>query len=192
MEERPRIRSVEDVDDEVECPAEAVVEIDEQRPAHGLVREAFEEFVFEGVGERAVPDVVQQRGGEGGGVFFGRDRRPFFREACQGVLHERHSAQGMREAGVFAAGEDQVADAELTDPPQTLYLGRLDQVEQECLRHRNESVDRIGEEFERTIQRDVTDEFEASYLAAEIPPCQPERRDGRRCRSCDEGAPVLC
>ncbi len=105
---------------------------------HGLAQE-----VLEGVGERAVADVVKQR------------RRPDFTRPAPGRGHVRVSpprlqdtgqdaagqvfhAEGMDEPAVLGAGKHEVSEAELSDSPQPLHLGCFQQIENHLVRGRNE------------------------------------------------------
>src|SRR5690606_35031932 len=71
------------------------------------------------------------------------------------LLHQRHRAEGVLEPGVDGAGEDEEAEAELADPPEALERRRLDEVEDEPLRHADEAVDGVAEELEAARQGEV-------------------------------------
>ncbi len=115
---------------------------------HGLAtgRARRHQLFLERVRERPVADVVQQRRGERAGHLVRRHHGARLAEHVERVVHERHRAQAVLEAGVDGAGEDQEAQAELPDPPQALHLGRVHKGHQQAFRDADESVDGIAEE----------------------------------------------
>ncbi len=153
VEEGAVVRVVEHGEGQVERTVHALVEVGQEDPAHVLVRKVLDELVFEGVGEGAVPHVVQQGHGQGGGLLLRAHGRALLGQVGEGVLHEGHRPQCMVEAGVLGARKDEVPDAELTDPAQPLDLRRLDEVHDHVLRHRDEPVHRVREELKALVGR---------------------------------------
>ncbi len=89
--------------------------------------------VLEQVRERAVPEVVQERRGEGLARAFGGDSLRLRQRAVdraqpreQELHHERRS-DGVREARVLGPRKCERGHPELPDPPQPLQLGRVDE-----------------------------------------------------------------
>ncbi|WP_434421207.1 hypothetical protein [Nannocystis pusilla] len=112
------------------------VEQDPRGP-HLVARRA-RQHRLEGVAERPVPEVVQQRGREGdvGPVIVDAIvRRELLREGADAIevaLHDVHGADGVGEARVLAAGEGERSEAERADPSQPLNLGAVEQPRDEA------------------------------------------------------------
>ena len=111
--------------------------------------------VLEEVRERAVADVVEERGGEGVARALGRDLLPEREvavdraEAREEQLHHERGADGVREARVLGAGEGERRHAELADAAQALHLGRVDEARDDALLlrlERDEAVHRVAQD----------------------------------------------
>ena len=88
------------------------------------------ENAFDQVRERAVTDVVQQRGGQYGGAFFFAD--VIFRlKLIKNTMGQMKRAEAVGKARMLRALVSKKADAELTDAAQALKLGRIDQTDEQ-------------------------------------------------------------
>jgi hypothetical protein len=139
------------------------VSLGEEADGHGFVVEALLELakdVLDRVGEGAVAQVVEQRGEDGVLAHLDRDLDPGI--ALDGVDHLRcgpRDPDGVREAGVLGAREDQVRDAVLSDVPQPLEGGNVDELANQC----SESIqgpldvtmDRVTEDLRPSSERVV-------------------------------------
>jgi hypothetical protein len=79
-------------------------------------------------------------------------------QACQQSTHDVGGAEGVRKSRVLGAGEREGSDAELTNAPQSLHLGRLEEPLDDAIFggvESDESVDRVAENHVGASNQDV-------------------------------------
>ena len=145
VKKRPGIRALEHLNGQIELASELLVQPLHQKQGQLLVRHVLENSGFEGVGEGAVADVVQQDGGQRGLAFGRRNRHALVLERAQGQRHEVHGPQRVVEARVQRPRVHKTREAELLDAPQPLEIRVFDEVKQELRRDGNETVNRVVE-----------------------------------------------
>ncbi len=104
--------------------------------------------VFQGMRKWPVANVVKEDGNLYRFGFARGDGMTLALQYGDGPLHQMHGAQGMVEAGVVGPWIHQGTQAQLTNTAQSLEVGMLNEVKNSFCRNRNETVDRIVEEFE--------------------------------------------
>jgi hypothetical protein len=105
---------------------------------------------LEDVAERAVAEIVKQRGGGRVKGEFGIDG-VHAREAVDDAPRQMTRADRVREAAVLGALKGVMREPELADAAETLHLGRIDQADEESILRRvlvelDQAVEGIAEE----------------------------------------------
>ncbi len=84
------------------------------------------QLVFQGMGKRAMANIVQQDGAKQPVLLLGGNFKPLAAQQGNRLLHQVHCPQGMVEAGVMGPRIDQVAHTHLGDPAEPLKIGMRD------------------------------------------------------------------
>ena len=103
--------------------------------------------VFEGMGERAVANIVQQYGDASTLGFFRRDFNAFLTKGFNGQLHEVQGTQGVVKPRVQGPGINIRRKAKLPNSAQTLKIGMVYQIQQNAMGNGHKAINRIVEDF---------------------------------------------
>lgn len=102
---------------------------------------------LQGVGEGAVSDIMQEHGdGEPFG-FSLRDDGAFGSQHVNRLLTQVHSSEGVMKTRMERTRINVVRKAHLFNAPESLKKSMLRQIKQDTVRHMDEAIDRVVEDF---------------------------------------------
>ena len=107
----------------------------------------FGQGVFEGMGERAVTNIVLKNRNTSPFSLFWGDFCAFVAEGFYGLLHEMQGAQGMVKSCMQSPGIYVGSQAELPDSTQSLEVGMVYQIQQNTVGHGHKAVNGVVEDF---------------------------------------------
>ena len=120
VQEALRVGVAEDVDRRLQFTIAFRVQFFHDQQGDGFVAHFRDHDALQGMGERAVADVVQEDGDAGALFLFRTDVHAFGPEFLQGQCHQMIGAQGVVQAGMHGARINEMGQRHLRDPAQAL------------------------------------------------------------------------